>query len=278
MRTAFACREFTDEPVTDEDLVGLLELARFAPSGGNRQGWRVVVVRDQATKDELVELSLPALRLYVVQRAAGENPWNTIVPSAIDPASIDHRDDSGVDWFRVLARAPVLLVVGVDLSVVASADSQLDRIGVISGGSIYPFVQNLLLAARRPRAGRRADHVPGRFGAGGSGAARVPARGGSGGAGADRSPEAGHHQTEPPARVVVRPDRALGRPAARLTASIDRAASIGRRWRSEPNALRRGDGFPLQAPVSVSSATECTGADSVPIRWAPRTPATNVQM
>jgi nitroreductase len=100
MRTAFACREFTDEPVTDEDLVGLLELARFAPSG-NRQGWRVVVV-DQATKDELVELSLPALRLYVVQRAAGENPWNTIVPSAIDPASIDHRDDSGVDWFRVL--------------------------------------------------------------------------------------------------------------------------------------------------------------------------------
>jgi nitroreductase len=148
MRTAFACRDFTDEPVTDEDLVGLLELARFAPSGGNRQGWRVVVVRDQATKDQLVELSLPALRLYVAQRAAGENPWNTIVPSAVDPASIDHNDNSAVEWFRILARAPVLLVVGVDLSVVASADSQLDRIGVISGGSIYPFVQNLLLAAR----------------------------------------------------------------------------------------------------------------------------------
>jgi len=148
MRTSFACREFTGDPVTDEDLVALLEHARFAPSGGNRQGWKVIAVRDQAIKDELVELSLPALRLYLAQRAAGENPWNTIVPSAVDPDSIDHSDNSGLDWFRGLALAPVLLVVGVDLTVVASADSKLDRIGVVSGGSIYPFVQNILLAAR----------------------------------------------------------------------------------------------------------------------------------
>jgi nitroreductase len=148
MRTAFACREFTDDPVTDDELVAVLELARFAPSGGNRQGWKVIAVRDQATKTELVELSLPALRLYVAQRAAGENPWNTVVPSTVDPDAIDHTDNSGVEWFRVLAKAPVLLVIGVDLSVVASADSKLDRIGVISGASIYPFVQNILLAAR----------------------------------------------------------------------------------------------------------------------------------
>jgi nitroreductase len=148
MRTSFACREFTSEPVPDADLVALLDLARFAPSGGNRQGWKVIVVRDQAMKEALVDLSLPALRLYLAQRAAGENPWNTIEPSAIDPATIDHSDTSSLGWFRVLAQAPVLLVIGVDLRVVASADSKLDRIGVISGGSIYPFVQNLLLAAR----------------------------------------------------------------------------------------------------------------------------------
>jgi nitroreductase len=148
MRTTFACREFTADPVPDDDLVAILELARFAPSGGNRQGWTVIVVRDQATKDGLVELSLPALRLYVAQRAAGENPWNTIEPSTVDPASIDHDDDRGVAWFRAIARAPVLLVVGVDLRVVASADAKLDRVGVVSGASVYPFVQNLLLAAR----------------------------------------------------------------------------------------------------------------------------------
>lgn len=148
MRTTFACRTFTDDPVPDEDVAAILELARFAPSGGNRQGWRVAVVREQATKDRLVELSLPALRLYAAQVRAGENPWNTIDPSSVDPASIDATDDTGVGWFRSVAAAPVLLVVGVDLRVVASADRHLDRIGVISGASIYPFVQNLLLAAR----------------------------------------------------------------------------------------------------------------------------------
>ena len=44
--------------------------------------------------------------------------------------------------------APVLLVVCLDLSVVAASDQDLDRIGVISGASVYPFVWNVLLAAR----------------------------------------------------------------------------------------------------------------------------------
>jgi nitroreductase len=148
MRTTFAAREFTDDPVPDEDLVEILDLARFAPSGGNRQGWKVIVVRDPETKEALVRHGLRGLRLYVAQRAAGENPYNTIDPSAIDPASIDHSDDTNVEWFLAIARAPVLLVVGVDLKVVASVDRDLDRIGVASGGSIYPFVQNILLAAR----------------------------------------------------------------------------------------------------------------------------------
>jgi nitroreductase len=148
MRTTFACREFTDAPVPDEDLVAILELARFAPSGGNRQGWRVIAVRDQPTKDRLVELSLPALRLYVAQSEAGENPWNTIEPSSVDPATINPSDNSGVGWFRTIAMAPVLLVVGIDLRTVASIDVNLDRVGLVSGASIYPFVHNILLAAR----------------------------------------------------------------------------------------------------------------------------------
>jgi len=38
MRTTFAAREFTDDPVSDEVLWQIFDLARFAPSGGNRQG------------------------------------------------------------------------------------------------------------------------------------------------------------------------------------------------------------------------------------------------
>ncbi|MDO9457014.1 nitroreductase family protein [Nocardioides sp.] len=41
-----------------------------------------------------------------------------------------------------------MLVFFVDLSVVASMDQDLDRVGVISGGSVYPLVWNVLLAAR----------------------------------------------------------------------------------------------------------------------------------
>ena len=55
MRTTFAARDFTDEPVADATLARILDNARFAPSGGNRQGWKVVVVRDEATRARLGE-------------------------------------------------------------------------------------------------------------------------------------------------------------------------------------------------------------------------------
>ena len=42
MRTTFACREWTDEPVADDEIEAIVDLARFAPSGGNRQPNRLV--------------------------------------------------------------------------------------------------------------------------------------------------------------------------------------------------------------------------------------------
>ena len=45
--------------MSDEQLYRILDSARFAPSGGNRQGWRVIVVRDQAKRRELVDQSMP---------------------------------------------------------------------------------------------------------------------------------------------------------------------------------------------------------------------------
>ena len=51
MRTTGAVRRFTDDPLPDEVLERILDNARFAPTGGNRQGARVIVVRDRATRD-----------------------------------------------------------------------------------------------------------------------------------------------------------------------------------------------------------------------------------
>lgn len=147
MRTTFAAREFTDGPVDDATLYRILDNARFAPSGGNRQGWRVIVIRDRAKRAALVDLIRPTMQRYFAQAAAGENPFNTIVPTKVDAAQVAAaKVPSGM--IEGMVDAPVLLLVAVDLRVLASFDSTLPRVGVISGASIYPFVWNILLAAR----------------------------------------------------------------------------------------------------------------------------------
>ena len=67
MRTTFSVREYTGEPVPDEVLYEVLENARFAPSGGNRQGAHVVIVRDASTKETLSRLAEPAAKRYCAQ-------------------------------------------------------------------------------------------------------------------------------------------------------------------------------------------------------------------
>jgi len=148
MRTTFACREFTDDPVSDEVLHRILDVARFAPSGGNRQGGHVVVVRDKGVRQRLGELCVPTLRLYAAQVAAGESPFNTVVPSAVDVAAALDTPTDRFALFDHLGDVPVALVVSVDLAEVASMDKDLDRVGLVTGASIYPLVANILLAAR----------------------------------------------------------------------------------------------------------------------------------
>jgi nitroreductase len=147
MHTTFAGRQFTEESVEDEVLARILDHARFAPSGGNRQGWGVVVIRDPETKQALADLVVPAARRYAAQVAAGERPWNTVVPTAVDATRIE-ATPVPPGLVEPLLRAPVVLVVCVDLGVVASLDQHLDRVGLVSGASIYPFAWNILMAAR----------------------------------------------------------------------------------------------------------------------------------
>ena len=147
MRTTFAAREFTDAPVSDAVLGRILDNARFAPSGGNRQGWKVLAVRQEATRKRLAELIEPTFRRYAAQARAGEAPFNTVHPSQVSDAQAAQAP-SPMQFIQGVVNAPALLLVFVDLSVVASFDAGLERVGVISGASVYPFVWNILLAAR----------------------------------------------------------------------------------------------------------------------------------
>jgi nitroreductase len=147
MRSTPAVREFTDDPLPDDVLARILDHARFAPTGGNRQGVRVVVLHDKETRSALADLGLPAARRYTAQLANGESPWNPLQPTGVDASTIE-TTVVPAHMSAPIREAPVVLVICLDLAVVAASDQDLDRIGVVSGASVYPFVWNVLLAAR----------------------------------------------------------------------------------------------------------------------------------
>lgn len=148
MRTTFAARDYTGEPLPDSVLYEILDNARFAPSGGNRQGNKVIVVRDLKTREALAKLAEPAAKRYIAQQKLGESPWNTIVPTKVTPELVAQTPPLA-RLVEPYVKAEVVLVFLVDLKLVASTDQFLKRVGVISGASIYPFVWNVLLGARQ---------------------------------------------------------------------------------------------------------------------------------
>lgn len=145
MRTTAAVREYTGDPLPDDVLERILDNARFAPSGGNRQGNRVIAVRDPQTREALIECTIPGVKRYIAQSRNGESPWNPLQPCGVDQATIEAVDAPTQSPLRT---AEVVLVVCVDLGVVAAFDQHLDRVGLIAGASVYPFAWNILLAAR----------------------------------------------------------------------------------------------------------------------------------
>jgi nitroreductase len=152
VRTTPAVREFTDEAMPDEVLHRILDDARFAPSGGNRQSWRVVVVRDDATRLRLRELYQLGWREYMAHVLAGTVPFAPGPNRRWDGPVVDieaARATQSPNLFAdTLERVPVMLVVLADLTALAVLDNGLDRQSIVGGGSVYPFCHNVLLAAR----------------------------------------------------------------------------------------------------------------------------------
>jgi len=152
LRTTPATREFTPDPVPDAVLYRLLDHARFAPSGGNRQGWRVIAVRDPAARARLRDLVQTGWREYVAQLELGHVPFASSGGGPVERPAIDleaARARSRPNaFFDQLDRVPALLAVCADLGVLSFMDAFAGRPSLAGGASIYPFVHNLLLAAR----------------------------------------------------------------------------------------------------------------------------------
>jgi nitroreductase len=144
LRTTGAARRFTPDPVDRETVAAILDDARFAPSGGNRQPWRVALVERPDLRRTLGELMQPVWDAYVAGAGSGQTPFNAVAfepPAQITPG----RPNELLDH---IADIPVVLAVAADLRLIALMDGELARPPVTAGASIYPFCWSVLLAAR----------------------------------------------------------------------------------------------------------------------------------
>ncbi len=153
LRASGAVREFTDDVVTDSTLYDILDDARFAPSGGNRQPWRVIVLRDADQRRLVAETYLEAWHDYVGHVLAGLVPFAPTATAQDRLSALERRGDAVAKsdprgFAETLADAPALLLVTVDLSQLAATDRDLPRYTFVGGASVYPFVWNVLLAAQ----------------------------------------------------------------------------------------------------------------------------------
>lgn len=148
LRTTGAVRDFLPETVPDEVVARVLDVARFAPSGGNRQGWHVVVVKDPAKRRALRDLYLPGWHEYLAMRAVGLTPWAPITDRAKEAEAAAGAVPVATGFADHLDEVPVLLVLFADLRALAAVDRDSERYSFAGGASVYPFAWSVLLAAR----------------------------------------------------------------------------------------------------------------------------------
>jgi nitroreductase len=121
-----AIRHFSAQPVSDEAVETILHAAICAPNGGNRQPWRFIVIRDAALKCQLGQWYLSAWQAATVNMEALTQPYR-----------------HGAELAQQMATVPVLILACIDHGGAGPGPGPITR-----GASIYPAVQNFLLAAR----------------------------------------------------------------------------------------------------------------------------------
>jgi nitroreductase len=143
MRTNGTCRYYKSDPVPGDLIAKLLTAAQLGPSGSNRQPVRYLVVRDPKKRQGLQDLYLPVWDGYLEKMRAGDLSFGG------QSKFLDNADH----YARHLAEVPVQIVVCYGIADVVPVDSALKRASVAGGASIYPMIQNLLLAARNEELG-----------------------------------------------------------------------------------------------------------------------------
>jgi nitroreductase len=144
MRTLRAVRKLRPDPIPDDVLHRVLEAATWAPTGGNAQPWRIVAVKDRALNEKIG-------KLYSAQWSAYTKNSRTRIPADATPEArkrIERTIDAGDHLASHWGEAPVTAIFCFNPQTMAITDAKQNRPSVVGGGSVYPAVENLLLACR----------------------------------------------------------------------------------------------------------------------------------
>ena len=141
--TTRAVRRLRPDPVPDAVLHRVVQAATWAPSGANQEPWRIVAVRAPELKQGLARLNKDLWYSYVDASRARLAQ----LPEQVR-LTAERTIDAGNYLADHLDQAPVINVFCFDSSRLQYTDSGLDRPSVVGGASLYPAVQNFLLACR----------------------------------------------------------------------------------------------------------------------------------
>ena len=143
MSTQRAIRRLRPDPIADDVLERIMQAASWAPSGGNQQPWRMVMVTEPTRKAQLGELYAKRWARFAElyrQRFADAEPE--------EQARHERTIAAGDHLAAHFGECPVVAIVCFNPDLMAITDARQDRVSVVGGGSVYPAVQNFLLACR----------------------------------------------------------------------------------------------------------------------------------
>jgi len=150
MYSARAMRWLKPDPVPAELIARILEAATRAPNAGNRQHWLFVIVHDAEQRRRIGEI-YRRVSLWVLERYKHQSQ-----PDYQPQAQYDRMMKGGVHLYDHMGDAPVLLVPCLRLTpfelpaeIPADVQSAMKAASPwTAGASIYPAVQNIILACR----------------------------------------------------------------------------------------------------------------------------------
>lgn len=142
MSTLRAVRRLKPDPIPADKLERVLQAACWAPTGGNVQPWRVIVVRSPERKQALQDIYRPEWQQYTV----GVRERMATYRIGQDADAFERIIAAGDHLADHLAEAPAILMFIANPKNMAITDAKLDRISMVGGGSVYTAVQNAMLA------------------------------------------------------------------------------------------------------------------------------------